>query len=203
MPTALKAEANGHQVSLSYADPREEDFASISGTAQVVRDEEKMKSAAVPRSRAIDVETRCTMASCAVPAAASNAWRSRSALAVQSSPAGERSRRGRRETPTRWCDQPAGKASSRRRGVLTSSHPCRMVFHMKTTLNIDDGVMKRLRLMAARSGRTLSELVESALRRFVEEPPPARELPALPSFDGGAKLDPADRDALYRAMERH
>jgi predicted transcriptional regulator len=37
---------------------------------------------------------------------------------------------------------------------------------MKTTLNIDDTVMKRLREEAARTGRTMSELVESALRQL-------------------------------------
>ena len=37
-PKAARAEAAGHQVSLSYADPRDEDFASISGTARVVHD---------------------------------------------------------------------------------------------------------------------------------------------------------------------
>ena len=36
-------EAADHQVSLSYADPRDEDFASISGTARVVRDKDKMR----------------------------------------------------------------------------------------------------------------------------------------------------------------
>lgn len=35
---------------------------------------------------------------------------------------------------------------------------------MKITLNIDDSVMERLRREAAREGRTMSELVESALR---------------------------------------
>lgn len=76
-----------------------------------------------------------------------------------------------------------------------------MVFHMKTTLNIDDTVMKRLRQMSARSGRTISELVESALRRLLQEPAPKKKLPPLPAFDGGAKVNVADRDALYRAME--
>lgn len=42
-PKAVEAEANAHQVSLAYADPRDEDFASISGTARVVRDDEKMR----------------------------------------------------------------------------------------------------------------------------------------------------------------
>jgi general stress protein 26 len=43
-PKAIEAEANSHQVSLAYADPRDEDFASISGTANVVRDREKMRA---------------------------------------------------------------------------------------------------------------------------------------------------------------
>jgi general stress protein 26 len=42
-PKSVRAEAADHQVSLSYADPRDEDFASISGTARVVRDEDKMR----------------------------------------------------------------------------------------------------------------------------------------------------------------
>ena len=39
-----------------------------------------------------------------------------------------------------------------------------MVFHMKTTLNIDDTVMAQLKREAARQKRTMSELVETALR---------------------------------------
>lgn len=42
-PKSVRIEAADHQVSLSYADPRDEDFASISGTARVVRDEDKMR----------------------------------------------------------------------------------------------------------------------------------------------------------------
>ena len=41
-----------------------------------------------------------------------------------------------------------------------------MVCHMKTTLNIDDTVMAKLKRESARQGRTMSELVETALRRF-------------------------------------
>ena len=44
-----------------------------------------------------------------------------------------------------------------------------MVFHMKTTLIIDDGVMIRLREEAAREGKTLSELVEAALRNMLSD----------------------------------
>jgi len=77
-----------------------------------------------------------------------------------------------------------------------------MVFHVKTTLTIDDTVMARLRREAARSGRTMSELVEMALRRLLQAKPEAAELQPLPSFkSGGALVDVADREALYRAME--
>jgi hypothetical protein len=77
-----------------------------------------------------------------------------------------------------------------------------MVFHMKTTLNIDDTVMTALRREAARSGRTMSELVETALRQLLRRRPGTSELPPLPCFDsGGALVDVADREALYRVME--
>jgi hypothetical protein len=73
---------------------------------------------------------------------------------------------------------------------------------MKTTLVIDDQIMIRLREEAARQGRTLSELVEAALRRMLEPQEKPAELPPLPVFHGGRPLvDVADRDALYQAME--
>lgn len=77
-----------------------------------------------------------------------------------------------------------------------------MVIHMKTTLNIDDTVMDRLRRESARSGRTMSELVEMALRQLLQRRSASPELVPLPSFDsGGALVDVADREALYRVME--
>ena len=77
-----------------------------------------------------------------------------------------------------------------------------MVFHMKTTLNIDASIMARLKQEAARQGRTMSELVESALRLFLRASRERRRMPPLPSFDsGGALVDIADRNALYGAME--
>ena len=77
-----------------------------------------------------------------------------------------------------------------------------MVFHMKTTLNIDDQVMARLKQEAARQGRTMSELVETALRMLLRSRTQKEELPPLPSFrSGGALVDIADREALYQAME--
>ena len=77
-----------------------------------------------------------------------------------------------------------------------------MVIHMKTTLNIDDSVMARLRRESAGTGRTMSELVETALRRLLQTRPEPVDLQPLPTFEsGGALVDIADREALYQAME--
>ena len=77
---------------------------------------------------------------------------------------------------------------------------------MKTTLNIDDTVMQRLREEAARRGTTMSALVEAGLRRVLagntqiedrrKSPPP------LPTWkSGGLRVDIADREVLYRMMD--
>jgi hypothetical protein len=77
-----------------------------------------------------------------------------------------------------------------------------MVFHMKTTLNIDDTVMAQLKREAARQGRTMSELVETALRMLFRPQKKTEEIPPLPTFhSGGTLVDSADRDALHQAME--
>jgi hypothetical protein len=76
-----------------------------------------------------------------------------------------------------------------------------MVFHMKTTLNIDDRVMIELKREAARQGRTMSELVETALRLLLQSRRTSIDLPPLPVFRSGELVDIADRDALYEAME--
>lgn len=73
---------------------------------------------------------------------------------------------------------------------------------MKTTLNIDDTVMAELKREAARQGRTMSELVETALRLLLRSQRKRVPLPDLPKFDGGKPLiDIADRNALYDAMD--
>jgi len=73
---------------------------------------------------------------------------------------------------------------------------------MKTTLMIDDTVMASLKREAARQGKTMSELVEAALRLFLMKRPPARRRIKLPVFhSGGHLVDISDREALYRVME--
>ena len=77
-----------------------------------------------------------------------------------------------------------------------------MVFHMKTTLNIDDTVMARLKREAARQQRTMSDLVETALRNLFREQKQSKKLPPLPTFHGGEMfVDPANRDELYRLFD--
>ena len=77
-----------------------------------------------------------------------------------------------------------------------------MVFHMKTTLNIDDSVFARLKQESARQGKTMSELVETGLRLLFRAGKDHRKLPPLPTFrSGGHLVDVANRDELYDAME--
>ncbi|MBV9289807.1 MAG: hypothetical protein JO288_18680 [Hyphomicrobiales bacterium] len=62
--------------------------------------------------------------------------------------------------------------------------------------------MAELKREAARQGRTMSELVETALRTLFHSQRQPAELPPLTAFrSGGAFVDIADRAALYSAME--
>jgi ribbon-helix-helix CopG family protein len=77
-----------------------------------------------------------------------------------------------------------------------------MVFHMKTTLNIDDKIMKRLKEESARQGKTMSELLETALRAMFQSHRSPVELPPLPTFEGGIPpVNVANREALEDFME--
>ena len=74
---------------------------------------------------------------------------------------------------------------------------------MKTTLVISDEVVRQLKQAAARQHKTMSDLVETALRALLRGRAPKQNLPELPLFDtGGAKVDVSNRDALYDLMER-
>jgi len=80
-----------------------------------------------------------------------------------------------------------------------------MVCHMKTTLNIDDTVMARLREEAVRQRKTMSELVEAALRLLFHsaERSKKKKLRPLPTFHGGPCLiDIANREELYSVLDR-
>jgi hypothetical protein len=73
---------------------------------------------------------------------------------------------------------------------------------MKTTLTIPDPVFRDLKRHAAKRGTTMSELAAELLRKGLSERPKPAQLPPLPSFDmGREKVNFADREALYDAME--
>lgn len=73
---------------------------------------------------------------------------------------------------------------------------------MKTTLQLDDAVAGQLKREAARQGRTMSEVVEAALRLLFRAQRKLGRLPKLPRYrSGGHQVDISDRDRLYDFME--
>lgn len=78
---------------------------------------------------------------------------------------------------------------------------------MRTTISIDDEILAEAKVIAARSGRTLSDVVEDALREARARratTPGSREL-ELKTFDGGgtrAGVDLNSNAALLDLMDR-
>jgi hypothetical protein len=78
---------------------------------------------------------------------------------------------------------------------------------MKTTLMIDDGVMRRVKALAVERGSTISAVVDDFLRRGLAEEARGsaepRKPPSLPTYPmGRPRVDVSDRQALEAAMER-
>lgn len=77
-----------------------------------------------------------------------------------------------------------------------------MLIPMKTTLIIPDHLIRQLEERAARRGETLSAVVAETLRRGLEAREEGGPVEPLPTHRmGRPRVDIADRDALYRAME--
>jgi hypothetical protein len=75
---------------------------------------------------------------------------------------------------------------------------------MKTTLNIDDTVMAKLKLESVKRGQTMGQIVETALRAYLKAKPSNDPLPPLPTFNmGPAAVDISDRNALYDFLDRN
>ena len=76
---------------------------------------------------------------------------------------------------------------------------------MRTTLDIEDGLLRRARRKAAHEGRTLTGLIEEALRALLGRParPRRRFRLRLPTRRGTRlpDVDIADRDALYERLD--
>ena len=80
-----------------------------------------------------------------------------------------------------------------------------MVICMKTTLNLDDRLLREAKKRAAGDGETLTRLIEKALRNYLS-PPPSKRVRFrldLPTQKGrpvpGINWD--DRDSIYDRME--
>ena len=76
---------------------------------------------------------------------------------------------------------------------------------MRTTLNLDDAVIKAAKQRALLEGTTLTKVVEAALREHLlprSEPAEPYRL-EIRAWTSGALpgVDLADRDALYEVME--
>jgi len=75
---------------------------------------------------------------------------------------------------------------------------------MRTTIDIDDPILKDLKRLQAREGKSLGRLVSDllavALSQTREDPPPYTAFD-WQSADMGALVDPSDRDALLDAMD--
>jgi hypothetical protein len=75
---------------------------------------------------------------------------------------------------------------------------------MRTTVDIDDPVLRDLKKLQKREGKSLGRLISDLLAQAIGERKSAKT-PARPpqwiSKAMGARIDLADREALYAAME--
>jgi hypothetical protein len=78
---------------------------------------------------------------------------------------------------------------------------------MRTTLNLDDQLVRAVKRAALESGRTMTEVIEQALREALLQRRSARGAGTyrlrLPTVKGRKKpgVDLTDRDSLFEIME--
>jgi hypothetical protein len=76
---------------------------------------------------------------------------------------------------------------------------------MRTTLNLDDALLKTAKQHAAKEGKTLTRVFEEALRQYLQPVPSQEETFRLKLLTRKGKpipgVDLADRDSLYDRME--
>ena len=80
-----------------------------------------------------------------------------------------------------------------------------MLFHMRTTLIIDDQLFRELKKRAAEEKRSLSEVTQEALRLGLARRQPVRRAKRvqLRAYSMGKPLiDVADRNRLYEVLDR-
>lgn len=79
-----------------------------------------------------------------------------------------------------------------------------MLICMRTTINLPDALAEAAKSKAAAEGRTFTSLVEEGLRTVLSSTPPepSASLVAYGDPEASFLVDPLDRDALWRALER-
>ena len=77
---------------------------------------------------------------------------------------------------------------------------------MRTTIRLDDGLLVDAKAHAARTGRTLTALIEDALREVMARAAAKGKRPEIPSFRGSGGLQPGvdldDSAALLDLIEQ-
>jgi hypothetical protein len=76
---------------------------------------------------------------------------------------------------------------------------------MRTTLDLEDRVLRDAKRRAVQEGRTLTAVIETALRQYLAPAPPPRSRFRLRLLTKKGRLLPgvdlSDRDSLYDRME--
>lgn len=74
---------------------------------------------------------------------------------------------------------------------------------MRTTLQLDDALISEAKVLAARTGRTLSQVIEDALRQTLAPRPRDAGAPSLPTSPGAPRsgVDLDDNAALRDLMD--
>jgi len=79
-----------------------------------------------------------------------------------------------------------------------------MLICMRTTINLPDALAEAAKRRASEEGRTFTSVVEEGLRTVLAarlERDPPRELPAYGDASARFLVDPADRQALWEALD--
>ena len=77
-----------------------------------------------------------------------------------------------------------------------------MLRRMRTSMNLPDSLLDAARERAKQEGRTVTSLMEEALRRLLEVQPTPPRRRRLPTWKGGRLLiDIDDKDALWEILD--
>jgi Arc/MetJ family transcription regulator len=97
-----------------------------------------------------------------------------------------------------------GVANQRRDLRIKVTSPDDMMPSMRTTIRIDDELYRTVRERALRSGRTVGEVIEDAVRQLLQRDTADVALPPLPTFTGTGLLpgvDLSDNRAVRDVMD--